>query len=723
MRYLLPLLILISLTFGLATAQDAAPNETIEFSDHPARVVSNIGGLNVRSTPAIEADNIVGRLQPGQQVHVLAREGDWQQVRSENGLLGWSHSDYLIDLPPRQLGETRRFNYVTSSGIGRYAEAVLHYIGAHSYLYIAEDDFDMAQDLDPFRVARLGQTIDEELYPQTSALWDAPLRPSHEGDERVVILLSGGNGGYYVRTHMPGELNPYQNRTGYIEVDVPGGLIDEQHQIYVEEVIAHELQHLFGHIPVKRAIPLVGEGIATFGTLYLGYELISELIASEFLATPWTPLLEFEGELRHYGAGLLFMTYLFEQLGLEAIMTLAHHPSGTLDTLAAILADEATDWDVESFFADWVLANRLLDPQLADGRYGYRLLEALELSGASMTGRIQDLPTRIESSLAPYASAYYELDLPASGSETALELSLQFAAAHQDGWLQLAQVVDGDVSIQRFRARDYRTAPISASLQPEAEAAFLAISTLQASAQATTHPVAFTLLLHAAGSTPAATDYAAPFPLNVPVPAELQLDLSHLDENSSPLSLALGIQDIIQAYGEKRNEIFTDRNWAAITQIEEKVRQLIEYGADVSRMDYGIVTTVVSDIHTPRMLAMLLAAGANPDDQKLGGYFTIPEAPEFQFPSSALLFAVMLDDEESLQMLLDAGVNLNPIRRGLSPLHLASILGYKHFVNLLLAAGADPAIKDWSGVTAIDLARQHGQHEIAALLEARLPSN
>ncbi len=87
--------LLLSLSFGFVAAQDAAPATVIEFTDHPARVVTNINALNMRSSPAIEADNIVGRLQPGQQVHVLAREGDWQQVRRENGLFGWSHSDYL----------------------------------------------------------------------------------------------------------------------------------------------------------------------------------------------------------------------------------------------------------------------------------------------------------------------------------------------------------------------------------------------------------------------------------------------------------------------------------------------------------------------------------------------------------------------------------------------------------------------------------------------------
>ena len=723
MRYLL-FLLLCAVCIGPLAAQDAAPAATSEFTDHPARVVGNIGGLNVRRTPAIEADNIVGRLQPGQQVHVLAREGEWQQVRSEDGLLGWSHSDYLIDMPPRQLGETRRFNYLTPGGITRYTEAVLHYIGAHSYLYIAEEAFDMEQDIDPVWLERLGRTIDEELYPQTSALWDTTARPNHQGDERAVILLSDGKGGYYVRSNMPGELHPYPNRAGFIDTVVRGGLSEEQHHYRAAEVIAHELQHLFDHTLVKHPmLPFVGEGLATFATLYFGYETISAHIASDFLTTPWTSFLDFQGELRHYGSSMLFLTYLFEQLGHEAFLALAHHPATGMDALDGVLADLAPQWNAETFFADWTLANRLLDPQLGDGRYGYRLLEALELSGASMSGRIQSLLTRIESSLAPYTTAYYELDLPTSDSEITLELAVQFAAARPDGWLQLVQLFDDGISVQRFRASDYHDQRIAVTLQPHAESTFLAFSPFLVEDRQATQPIAFTLLLHHAGSTPAAAEYVAPFPLNVPTPAVLQLDLSHLDENSTPLSLVLGVQDIIKAYASLQSELYDARNWVAMAQIEEKVRQLLAYGADVSRMDHGMVTKVVSETFTPRLLGMLLEAGANPDDQLMGGYFTIPAAPKLQFPRSALLYTVLFENEESLQMLLDAGVTLNPIRRGLSPLHLASLLGSKHFIELLLAAGADPAIKDWSGVTAIDLARERGQREIVALLEAHLRGN
>ncbi|MCY3936488.1 MAG: hypothetical protein OXG09_10955 [Chloroflexi bacterium] len=49
-------------------ATESVPN----FTDHPARVVRNINGLNVRRTPAIESDNILGRLLQMPRLHQAA---------------------------------------------------------------------------------------------------------------------------------------------------------------------------------------------------------------------------------------------------------------------------------------------------------------------------------------------------------------------------------------------------------------------------------------------------------------------------------------------------------------------------------------------------------------------------------------------------------------------------------------------------------------------------
>ena len=275
MRNLL-LLLLCAVCIGPLAAQDAAPAATSVFTDHPARVVSNIGGLNVRSTPAIETDNIVGRLQPGQQVHVIARDGEWQQVRSEDGLLGWSHSDYLIDMPPRQLGETRLFRIQDELANTRVlVNADLRHIGRHSYIYVTVHP-DFSGSVRPDELQTFAKSFDEMIYPETIALWAPDPKPSHEGDERVVILLSVGYqvtnriaGFYHARSSMPGELHPYGNRAGFLEI-IWDRIIDTDPSL-PDSVAAHELQHLIQHQFDGDEYSWVNEGLSYFTSSYVEF--------------------------------------------------------------------------------------------------------------------------------------------------------------------------------------------------------------------------------------------------------------------------------------------------------------------------------------------------------------------------------------------------------------------------------------------------------------------
>ena len=78
---------------------------------------------------------------------------------------------------------------------------------------------------------------------------------------------------------------------------------------------------------------------------------------------------------------------------------------------------------------------------------------------------------------------------------------------------------------------------------------------------------------------------------------------------------------------------------------------------------------------------------------------------------------------ETVQILIDAGVDVNHLNR----LHWTALLeavilgdgGPRHvdIVRRLLAAGADPAIADKDGVTALEHARTRGYAEMVALLE------
>lgn len=153
-----------------------------------------------------------------------------------------------------------------------------------------------------------------------------------------------------------------------------------------------------------------------FTEAYLGYDrVINE--ANAYLQTfdiqlntwpqdaPSTP---------YYGASMLFITYFFEQYGIEALNTLSQDSRGGLRAFDRVTSaiDGRT---VNEFFADWTLANLIQDTSIADGRYGYRLF-ADKLIQPAVSGIIQEYPFTRTTSTPPYSVEYNRVDtLPESG--------------------------------------------------------------------------------------------------------------------------------------------------------------------------------------------------------------------------------------------------------------------------------------------------------------------
>jgi TonB family protein len=90
-------------------------------------------------------------------------------------------------------------------------------------------------------------------------------------------------------------------------------------------------------------------------------------------------------------------------------------------------------------------------------------------------------------------------------------------------------------------------------------------------------------------------------------------------------------------------------------------------------------------------------------------------------PIHSLIQAVAAGDENAVRASLSEGGDVNtPSNGGQTPLILAVVYGHLHLLHLLLKAGADPLIRDNTGLNAIDWAQRRGLTEAKSMFEAWL---
>src|SRR5690606_4196298 len=167
----------------------------------------------------------------------------------------------------------------------------------------------------------------------------------------------------------------------------------------------------------------LNEGFSKFSELYVGYPFGTVGAAIAFLSQPGTQLNHWPEDgstIPHYGAGLLFVTYFYDRYGKDALQALARHPASGLTGVDIVLA-ELGQPDVNSFFADWVLANYLQDTLLDDGRYGYRSLSGL--TGPAPIAVVGEYPYRRSGEARQYSTDYYVFNNMAGQSVLDIRLS------------------------------------------------------------------------------------------------------------------------------------------------------------------------------------------------------------------------------------------------------------------------------------------------------------
>ncbi len=343
----------------------------------------------------------------------------------QNDPINLAYRFYEVEAPPApvqtipyQRGDQDEF-WVSdnNSGTTRRLNATLEAVGQFAYFWIEDGEPVNEDDLHDLAV-----TFDAEIYTQVRDIWGSEPLLGVDGDARLHILFARGLGAstaaYFARRHnYPEAVLAHSNAREMFFVNLSN--IPTVNSSFLQSTLAHEFQHMIRANTTPNEDAWLNEGFSTFTEGYLGYEAAGRY-PNEFLREPDTQLTVFgvaPNRLAEYGAGYLFVNYLYDRFGLEAVQALSNNPLNGMfgvDEVTQAFGNVSSD----EFFADWVVANLVQDGRWELGYQQPRGLMPPHIHRAS--GKWFNTTQ----SLSQYATHYYELADAEDYSQIEIVLSL-----------------------------------------------------------------------------------------------------------------------------------------------------------------------------------------------------------------------------------------------------------------------------------------------------------
>jgi hypothetical protein len=304
-----------------------------------------------------------------------------------------------------ELGDAHEF-WVEDRERGEHFQvaARLVYKTEHTYFFVEEDI-----PLNEAKLKRLGERFETQIYPANRAFFGWEWSPGVDNDPHLTILLVDSLAVYYQnsRDEYSRLVNPYSNEMEIIYLGV--GVVEDEDDC----VLAHEFQHVIQWAVDPGEETWLNEGFSELACALNGLKpWYSDLICETFAAQPDTQLNAWSGELNQaaaqMGASYLFMTYFMARFGEQTTRALAADQSSGVDSLDGVLRSLDSAIGFDDVFADWVVANYLDDPNLADGRYGYQDLDPPPVE-VEAGFEARDLPVERRTSVGQYSADYIVL--------------------------------------------------------------------------------------------------------------------------------------------------------------------------------------------------------------------------------------------------------------------------------------------------------------------------
>jgi hypothetical protein len=332
------------------------------------------------------------------------------------GMLMPSQPDRSSFGPPYALGDGRPFYTERDTEVGRWVSwAELVAVTEHAYFWgvqvLNRDQSDVYLIVAPAEVQAAADRFEAEYYPRVVDLFGTEWQPGIDDDPRFHVLhlevLEGNfSGKFGRRDEYPLSRVPYSNEMELVYLNMSRLTVGEPHYF---GTLIHEFNHLVSWYRDPNEERWLREGLAEFAKTYAGLEDMVRV--SDYLARPGISLTQWRDDEdvfnAHYGGAHLFITYLGEQLGVEAVVDLLNAPANGLASVAAVLSRFAPRRPLADFFADWAVAN-LLDGESGDPRYSY---SGLRLGPPQYEATVADA-AKLLPELAPYGIHHVRLAGP-----------------------------------------------------------------------------------------------------------------------------------------------------------------------------------------------------------------------------------------------------------------------------------------------------------------------
>ncbi len=354
------------------------------------------------------------------------------------------------------IDEVQSFWIVTDFSTVTYGtiSATLLAIGDNSYIYVTSSIISsVGTETARSRAVAWRDEFENKIYPNNLLYFGHPdgNLGDIDTDPHVTVLLAP------LSADVAGYFDPNNERSGETSNNREMVYVDYEYNRY--SVLAHEFQHLIHYNYDPHEYWWVDEGCAEYSAYLNGYTLatnLTEFARDYFQHNPEDSLLYWnyyeagsENVRSDYGGAYMFIFYLAEKYGTEAIRNLVSETFGGPLGIENTLDGLGFSIDFNELYLNWVTALNVDDPSFGGGLYGFENLdiaidyELISIFPNTKTDKLNRFYGMYVAKLvSPGDFMLLEITPPGSYS-----LGISVALHDINGWSITQNILDTDISV------------------------------------------------------------------------------------------------------------------------------------------------------------------------------------------------------------------------------------------------------------------------------------